>query len=302
MAVGLRASRLGSRAHHSSPDTAQLARRPGRTVRPSIASPGSTRAAESFVTVADSIMSKLCDEPRHVTNPNTLIGGYFAADLPDISPDDQRPIDNTGRKLGTNSFSWRGVLFSRPSSWQRTSALQLSEEMGRVRYSVRAVRVSVFVCLNVCLNLCLNVCLNVCLYVCFIDLLALSLGRRLVAWERQADTGEGISVCLVLQLEESLRPAYRRIHIEQAWRLVSMLGESDDDRGPEAQVLSSIQASDDEHEVLSSVQVSSDRNMVLVGRVERGTGAKKVFMYVSELRREGEECFRWRLTSVDALS
>mmetsp|Transcript_8614 Transcript_8614/g.23373 ORF Transcript_8614/g.23373 Transcript_8614/m.23373 type:complete len:262 (-) Transcript_8614:48-833(-) len=261
MAVGLRASRLGSRARrlgaHSSPDTAQLARRPGRTVRPSITSPGSTRAAESFVTVADSIMSKLCDEPRHVTNPNTLIGGYFAADLPDISPDDQRPIDNTGRKLGTNSFSWRGVLFSRPSSWQRTSALQLSEEMGRVRYSVRA-----------------------------------------------ADTGEGISVCLVLQLEESLRPAYRRIHIEQAWRLVSMLGESDDDRGPEAQVLSSIQASDDEHEVLSSVQVSADRNMVLVGRVERGTGAKKVFMYVSELRREGEgeECFRWRLTSVDALS
>jgi len=144
----------------------------------------------------------------------------------------------------------------------------------------------------------------VCLNVCFIDLLALSLGRRLVAWERQADTGEGISVCLVLQLEESLRPAYRRIHIEQAWRLVSMLGESDDDRGPEAQVLSSIQASDDEHEVLSSVQVSADRNMVLVGRVERGTGAKKVFMYVSELRREGEgeECFRWRLTSVDALS
>ncbi len=155
MAVGLRASRLGSRARrlgaHSSPDTAQLARRPGRTVRPSIASPGSTRAAESFVTVADSIMSKLCDEPRHVTNPNTLIGGYFAADLPDISPDDQRPIDNTGRKLGTNSFSWRGVLFSRPSSWQRTSALQLSEEMGRVRYSVRAVRVSVSLCLNVCL-------------------------------------------------------------------------------------------------------------------------------------------------------
>ena len=294
MAVGLRASRLGSfsSSAHSSPDTAQLVRRPGRTVRPSIASPGSTRAAESFVTVADSIMSKLCDEPRHVTNPNTLIGGYFAADLPDISPDDQRPIDNTGRKLGTNSFSWRGVLFSRPSSWQRTSALQLSEEMGRVRYSVRAVRVSVFVCLNVCLN------------VCFIDPLALSLGRRLVAWERQADTGEGISVCLVLQLEESLRPAYRRIHIEQAWRLVSMLGESDDDRGPEAQVLSSIQASDDEHEVLSSVQVSADRNMVLVGRVERGTGAKKVFMYVSELRREGEgeECFRWRLTSVDALS
>ena len=239
-------------------------------------------------------MSKLCDEPRHVTNPNTLIGGYFAADLPDISPDDQRPIDNTGRKLGTNSFSWRGVLFSRPSSWQRTSALQLSEEMGRVRYSVRAVRVSVSLCLNV----------FVCLNVCFIDLLALSLGRRLVAWEHQADTGEGISVCLVLQLEESLRPAYRRIHIEQAWRLVSMLGESDDDRGPEAQVLSSIQASDDEHEVLSSVQVSADRNMVLVGRVERGTGAKKVFMYVSELRREGEgeECFRWRLTSVDALS
>ena len=84
-------------------------------------------------------MSKLCDEPRQVTNPNRLIGSYFAADLPDISPDDQRAIDNTERKLGTNSFSWRGVLFSRPSRWERTSALQLSEETGRVRYSVRAV-------------------------------------------------------------------------------------------------------------------------------------------------------------------
>ena len=137
-----------------------------------------------------------------------------------------------------------------------------------------------------------------------------------ITYHQQADTGEGISVCLVLRLEETLRPAYRRIHIEEAWRLVSMLGESDDERGPEAQVRRGLEASD---EVLSSVQVSADRNMMLVGRVERGTGAKKVFMFVSELRREDDEdgeddqddqddedgdrgCFRWCLASVDALS
>ena len=37
-------------------------------------------------------MSILCDEPRRITNPNTLIGSYFAEDLPDISPDDQRYV------------------------------------------------------------------------------------------------------------------------------------------------------------------------------------------------------------------
>ncbi len=85
-----------------------------------------------------------------------------------------------------------------------------------------------------------------------------------------------------------------------------MLGESDDDRGPEAQVHRGLDASD---EVLASIQVSADRNMMLVGRVERGTGAKKVFMFVSELRRaeDGDdggdpEGGRWFLTSVDPLS
>lgn len=104
----------------------------------STGSTGSAGSADSYVTIADSIMSKLCDDRRLVTNPNSIVGGHFSADLPDISPDDQRPIDNTEQKLSTNSFSWRAMLFSRPSSWERTSALQLSEEMGRVRYVHRA--------------------------------------------------------------------------------------------------------------------------------------------------------------------
>lgn len=168
-------------------------------------------------------------------------------------------IDNTQRTLCTNSYSWRAVLFSRPLRWERRSALQLAEDMGRVRYSVSA-----------------------------------------------ADTGERIDVSLDMRLEECLRPAYRRIQVEEAWCLISILGESEDERGPEAQVLARLEASD---EVLASIQVSSDRNMMLIGRVEQQESGEKrrhVLMYVSELVNlvQGEDAAngRWSLTSVDKLS
>lgn len=49
-------------------------------------------APYSAVTVADEIMSILCDEPRRAADPNILIGSYFSSEFPDISPDDQRAV------------------------------------------------------------------------------------------------------------------------------------------------------------------------------------------------------------------
>ena len=226
---------------------------------------GALPTQAEYITVADTVMTILCEPKRYVTNPNTLIGSFYAEDLPDISPDDQRPIDNESqKKLHTNSYSWRAVFFSRPISYERTSALQVNPTYGRVRYAVEA-----------------------------------------------AHTGERISVSLDLQLEECLRPAYRSVRVDEAWRLVSLLGESDDDRGPEANVRGALIEGD---EVLASIQVSSDRNMMLVGRANGATHTKDVLMFVSELiiddhddtndtndtndRGEG----RWSLVSVDRLS
>ena len=119
---------------------------------------------------------------------------------------------------------------------------------------------------------------------------------------RAADTGERISVSVDLQLEECLRPAYRRIQVTKRWCLVSLIGESNDERGPEAVVRASGTLEDGD-EVLASIQVSRDRNMMLVGRTK---GIKKgVLMVVSELvssEDDDDDDGRWALASVDVIS
>jgi len=111
------------------------------------------------------------------------------------------------------------------------------------------------------------------------------------------ETGEVVVLSLDLRLEEFLVPAYRRIQVEKAWFLHSLLGEEsrvrDERLGPEEMVRRrGLRIGD---KILNSVQVSAKKNVIFVGRTE--AERKSVLLFLSELS-DGH----WRLKSVDSLT